>query len=62
MTDDDTRRRQHAFILAAIRNYVEPSGIGTGTLNYAEPVGIHVDEAEDIPDFLDKIIAALDET
>lgn len=50
------RLRLRGFVLDAIRRYTEPSGLGE-KVNFDIPVGIHVDEAEDIPDFLDSIIS-----
>ena len=47
-----------AALLTAIRGWVEPYGSGTAR-DYGNPQGIHVDESEDIPAFLDAIIAAL---
>ena len=48
------------WLLDSIRRYLEPESADTQGVNYDNPQGIHVDEAEDIPDFLGSIMTVVD--
>jgi hypothetical protein len=56
MTPTEPRTDLRALVMQAISSFVEPNQRLDGTLDMDDPRGIHVDEPDDIPMFLDKII------